>query len=177
MPKAAPQQDDRPVTPEEQAESKLIARRHFSAFRAELRRAGIFIQRPRRRNKRKRAPKPEIANPTEADATIAIASIAQGLMFACRRGDCRRAFACRFGDRRRDTSYSPPCLDRLPRDGVIALRLGVMRSVKPEAFRERSLAALETGLFRRLDAVEQEKLDAERVQAAGGNNAPAARRK
>ncbi|NDW06518.1 hypothetical protein [Jiella pacifica] len=140
----------RPVTAEERAESRAIARAHISACRAALIAAGIRRAPPRRKHgKAERAEGTGDEARGPADGEKALAAIAQGLTRHCRRGDCRRAFTCRFGTRRGESeTIAPPCLERLPQEAVLALRLGAMRLRTPEAFREARLVKFEAGVIR-----------------------------
>lgn len=139
---------DAPATAEERAESRTIARAHISACRAALIAAGIRAAPPRRRHV-----KPPVAGSGGGDAPTdgekALAAVAQGLTRHCRRGDCRRDFTCRFGARRDDSDrLPPPCLQRLPREALVALRLGAMRLRTPEAFRDGQLLKMEAAVIR-----------------------------
>ncbi|MCE7030119.1 hypothetical protein [Jiella avicenniae] len=144
--------EERPVTAEERAESVAIARRHISACRLALIAAGAGRKPPRRRHCKDERPAEDAGDgaPGPADDERALAAIAQGLTRNCRRGDCRRSFTCRFGARRGEsTAVAPPCLKRLPKDAVMALRLGAMRLRSPEAFRDPQLFKFEQSEIRR----------------------------
>lgn len=158
MPKTlGPAMPEPPVSNEERAESRALARAHASACRAALIAAGL-CSRPPRRGHRKARPVEDgpagdgaagdgAAGDPGADER-ALAAIAQGLVRHCRRGDCRRAFTCRFGARRGEAGV-PPCLDALPKEALMALRLAALRLRQPEAFRDARLRALETAAIRR----------------------------
>ncbi|TFF27376.1 hypothetical protein E3C22_02655 [Jiella endophytica] len=149
---------DPPVTPKERADSMAIARTHISACRLALLEAGLLRETPRRRRGRRKpeaAPGPDASDRQTAMAgVIALASIAQGLVRACRRPDCRRAFTCRFTTRRGDEAvHYPPCLRQWPQEAVEALRLGALRMRDPQHFRDPAALAEEAAAFRRREAI------------------------
>lgn len=158
MPKTpGPAIPEPPVSPEERAESRILARAHASACRAALIAAGLCSRPPRRGHRKARPVEDGAAGDGAAeDGAVedpgaderALAAIAQGLVRHCRRGDCRRAFTCRFGARPGEAGV-PPCLDALPKEALMALRLAALRLRQPEAFRDARLRALETAAIRR----------------------------
>lgn len=173
---------DAPATAEERAESRAIARAHVSACRAALIAAGIRSAPPRRRHPRTAAPEDESpAEPGPADDEKALAAIAQRLTRHCRRGDCRRDFTCRFGARRGESRrMAPPCLARLPKAALTALRLGVMRLRAPEAFRDKRLSEMEAAVIRQRAAeaaARDGRIRQEAMTAVPKNGRPASARR
>ncbi|ORE93996.1 hypothetical protein [Aurantimonas sp. 22II-16-19i] len=153
MPKTpGPAMPKPPASPEERAESRALARAHASACRAALIAAGWRSRPPRRRHCKVRPAEDGAAEDGAAgdpgEDERALAAIAQGLVRHCRRGDCRRDFTCRFGARPGEAGV-PPCLDALPKEALMALRLAALRMRQPEAFRDARLRALETAAIRR----------------------------
>lgn len=133
-----PEPIDPPLTPEETAESRRIARDYFKLIEDAL--AGA--PKPARRSKKWRRRSKPLAPSELGPESRYLPSLAMRFTLFCKRGACRRAGRCRFGERRGDAAGVPnlhgaaPCFDRLPEVVQYVFPYAVGRRFEPEHFRD-----------------------------------------